>query len=122
DGLEREAAAGARPVLHHDRLAKPLRQSLADQPSDDIGCAAGRREDHERDRPRRIALRPAGARHGSEDTRCSELQKPAAPNFHDGLPCSLSLASTSASLARQSLRFITRDTAERINNPALTAS
>jgi len=86
DGLEREVAAGTWPVLDHDRLAKPLRQSLADQPSDDIGRAARRGEDHERDRPRRVALRPAGARHRSEDSQCSELQKMAAPNFHDGLP------------------------------------
>ena len=60
DRLQREIAAGARPVVDHHRLAEPLRQRLPDEPRDDVGRAAGGNENDQGHRPRRISLRRIG--------------------------------------------------------------
>ena len=62
DGLQGEITAAAGPVLDHNRLTEPLRQRLCNEPRNDVRRAAGRHEDRQGHRPRRIALRPAGAR------------------------------------------------------------
>ena len=87
DRLQREIAAGARPVVDHHRLAEPLRHRLTDQPRDDVGRAAGGNEHHQGHRPRRIGLRPRDPRHGRQrgSTRC-QMQKSAARKFHGGRP------------------------------------
>ena len=65
DRLGGDIAAGTRPVLDDEWLAKPFRQPLADQARDDVAAARGK-ADHQAHRPRRIGLRPREARDGRE--------------------------------------------------------
>src|SRR5437868_2619700 len=60
--LAGEVAVGAGAVLHHDRLAEPYAQGLAQRAGDEIGGAAGRERHEKPDRPRRIGLARRGAR------------------------------------------------------------
>ena len=89
DRLQREIAAGTRPVVDDHRLAEPLRQRLTDEPRDDVGRAAGGNEDHQCHRPRRISLRPCNTRHGRQrgSARC-QMQKLSTGKFHDAPPSS----------------------------------
>ncbi len=57
DGFGREIAAGAAAIFHHHRLPEALAELLSNQAGDDVGNAAGREGDLERDGLRRIALR-----------------------------------------------------------------
>ena len=56
--------AGARLVLHDDRLAEPLLEFLGDDARQDLGAAAGRVRHDQRDRPRRIFVRSRRRRRG----------------------------------------------------------
>ena len=57
DGLQRQIAAGARPVVDDDRLAQPLRHRLANEARNDIGCAASGDKNDQADGPRWVGLR-----------------------------------------------------------------
>src|SRR5262245_15338587 len=56
DRLGADIAAGTRPALDDELLAEPLREPLADQASDDVGAAAGRKADDDAHRPGRIEI------------------------------------------------------------------
>ncbi len=74
-GLGGEIAAGAGPVLDHERLAEPVRQPLADKARQNVRRAAGAKADDDADRMRRITLRPGEARDGGQrDGAGCELQ------------------------------------------------
>src|SRR5438552_10185812 len=60
--LAGEVAVGAGAVLHHDGLAEPYAQGLAQRAGDEIGGAAGRERHEKPDRPGRIGLARRGAR------------------------------------------------------------
>ena len=66
DQLRGAIGAGARPVLDHERLAKPFRQPLAHQACEDIGPAAGRIWHDQTHWSRRIGLRPCDTPHSRE--------------------------------------------------------
>ena len=55
--LCREIAAGSAAVFHHHRVPEPPAETLPDQAGDDVGNAAGRESDLERDGLRRKGLR-----------------------------------------------------------------
>lgn len=57
-----QRAAGARPVLHHDRLPQLTPGQLRQDAHGDIGGAARWPWHHQRDRPRRIPVRALGQR------------------------------------------------------------
>ena len=59
DHFGADRAAGARPVLHHEWLAEPLRQPLPDQAREDVGRVAGDEADDDAHRPYWIGLRPS---------------------------------------------------------------
>ena len=83
DGLGGDIAAGARPVLDDEGLAKTLRQPLSYQPRDDVVSAAGCEADDHAHRPRRIGLRPCSARDGRERRNArGQMQEFAAGKFH----------------------------------------
>ena len=73
--LRGDVAAGARPVIDDELLAKSLRQPLPDQACDDVRRATGRNADDDPHRLRGIGLRDRGAgtckdkneREGSQD-------------------------------------------------------
>jgi hypothetical protein len=45
-----DIAAGARPILNHDRLMQFLRNERLQRPNHDVGAAAGRKGDNDLDR------------------------------------------------------------------------
>src|SRR5262249_56736006 len=66
DGLGSNMAGGTRPVLDDERLPKPLRQRLTNQPRSCVGRAAAGKSDDDAHRPAWVALRPSEARDGGE--------------------------------------------------------
>jgi hypothetical protein len=54
DRLGADIAAGAGPVLDHDRLTETIRQKLRGHARDNVDLAAGRKADDQMDGPRRI--------------------------------------------------------------------
>ena len=87
DHLGGNVRARARPVLDDERLTKPLRKPLADHTPDDVVPAAGGEADDQRDRPRRIGLRPSSAGEGRQrGSAGGQMQECAAGKFH-GVPC-----------------------------------
>ena len=60
-------AAGARPVLHHERRAEPLLQALGHDPGQAVGRRAGDERHDDGDRPRRPFLRAERAPPQSRD-------------------------------------------------------
>src|SRR5262249_20691976 len=81
--LDRDVAAGARPVLDDDLLAESLRQPRPHDAGDGVGAAACGKADDPAHRPRRIGLRPRETRHGRQRGNArSQMQKFAAGKFH----------------------------------------
>jgi hypothetical protein len=64
--LRQLRSARARSVLNNDRLAKPLRQWLTDEPREQIHHAARWEWRDQPHRPCWIGLRPRDARHGRQ--------------------------------------------------------
>jgi len=64
DRFRREIAAGATAVFHHHRMSEALAELLPNQAGDDVGNAAGREGNLQRDVLRRIGLRPSRLRDG----------------------------------------------------------
>src|SRR5262249_11059691 len=60
--FRRQIAAGAPAIFHHHRLPEPLAELLPNEARDDVGDAAGRERDLQRDVLRRIGLRPSRLR------------------------------------------------------------
>ena len=77
-----DAAAGARPVLDHERLTEAFRQPLRDQPCDDVIAARRRKADDQSHRSRRIGLRASKARDGRQPgSACGQMEKPTARSW-----------------------------------------
>ena len=72
DHLGRDDAARAGAILDDDGLAKSLGQPIADQPREDVGCAARRSADDDANRPVRIAFRAGD----SADTPAARWRPP----------------------------------------------
>src|SRR5262245_10402330 len=92
DYLGGDVAAGTRPVLDDETLAKPLRQPLGHQSYDRVAGSAGRKAGDDTNRSRRIVLRASDARYDREDgsTRY-QTQELSARNGHGDPPRRLSL-------------------------------
>src|SRR5262249_30658231 len=60
--LGADIASPAWAVVDDERLAQALRQPLAHEACDDVGCAASGESDDDAHRPRRIGLRESKAR------------------------------------------------------------
>jgi hypothetical protein len=73
----------AGPVLYDEWLTKPLGQRLSYQTCGDVGRATSGKTDDDPHGPRRIGLRPCGARHGRQrgGTR-GQMQKFATQHLH----------------------------------------
>jgi hypothetical protein len=80
-------AAGARPVLHDELLAKPLRQPVTDQARGDVVATAGSKTDDHVHRLRWIGwigLCARAARRSRQSGRARyQVQKAAAGKLHD---------------------------------------
>ena len=86
--LGAEIAAGAGPVLHHERLAPHLRQPVGDHAGDDVDAAAGRSGDDDLDRAvgiARLGLGEGWRGHG-ERCRCRNQAKNLPRNFSIARP------------------------------------
>ena len=70
DRLRREIAAGTAAIFHHHCLSQALRQLLPHETRDDIGNAARREGDLERNVLSRIGLRRGRARQPGQDQSC----------------------------------------------------
>ena len=73
----RHDAAGAEPVLDHDRLLERLAELVGDEARRNVGRAAGAKSDHQPDRPARIGV-GRGCRCGAQAGRDGEKSKRAA--------------------------------------------
>src|ERR1700751_4323155 len=62
DHLGSNIAGRTRPIVDDKLLAKPLRQRLSDQASDNVGRGPARKADDEAHRSSRITFRPYDAR------------------------------------------------------------
>ena len=84
-----EIAAGATAVFHHHRLAETLAQLLPHQTGDDVGDAAGREGDLQRDVLRRIGLRPSRVRKAGcdrhDDVKLGAERQHAASSFRSSI-------------------------------------
>jgi hypothetical protein len=84
-----EIAAGATAVFYHHRLAETLAQLLSHQTGDDVGDAAGREGDLQRDGLRRIGLRPSRVRKAAcdrhDDVKLGAERQHAASSFHSSI-------------------------------------
>src|SRR5438874_10565966 len=69
DRLGGEIAAGTRPGLDDELLAKSLRQPLRHQTREDVICATGCESDDDANRPGGISLRASKAGCGSQPSR-----------------------------------------------------
>ncbi len=67
DRFGADAAAGARAVLHHERLAHDLGEAIGEHAGDDVGAAAGRRRHDDPHQAARIAV--AGVLRGRAPAR-----------------------------------------------------
>src|SRR5450755_4218581 len=87
DDLGADIAGSARPILNEQWLAKPLRQPLTDKARQNVARTTGGKADDDADRPRRIGLRPSGARYDRErgSTR-GQMQKLSAWKSHNVPP------------------------------------
>jgi hypothetical protein len=91
-----EVAAGAAAIFHHHRLPEALAELLSNQAGDDVGNAAGREGDLERDGLRRIALRRSRPCDGGEGRREQDAKRGAESghtvSFHSRAQCACMIA------------------------------
>src|SRR5262249_57338208 len=110
-GARTDNGARARAVLDDDLLAKGRREFLRNHSAHRVRTAAGRVWHDQRNRTRRIGLRPRYARHGREcGSACCQMQKISAGKFHS--TTSSASASSSGGLSSPSA-FAVRECAER---------
>src|SRR5262249_35572041 len=87
DRLGGEIAAGPRPGLDDELLAKPLRQPLRHQTREDVICAASGKADDDAHRPRGIGFRASKAGCGWQSSRsCDEMKELATIDRQDACP------------------------------------
>jgi len=96
DAPNANATTGCPHVLDDDRLAERCPHFFGKDAPNDICRSAGRKWNHNCDRPQGIDLRPRDARHGrkSDSARC-KTQKTTAWKFHGVLPCCINTISIS---------------------------